>query len=130
MAGAGEKLTARQTRALAALLAHPTLSAAAKASGVGESTLRRWLREPAFAAEFRRLRREALGGAVTALHQLSTAAALALGEALACDHAGTRVRAALGILDQARALGESLDLAEQVEDLRRQVEGLNRGGAA
>ena len=46
-------LTAKQTRALAALLTSPSITQAARAAACGEASLRRWLKEPAFAAAYR-----------------------------------------------------------------------------
>ncbi|MBI5493752.1 MAG: hypothetical protein HY904_01930 [Deltaproteobacteria bacterium] len=48
------QMAGRQTRALSALLSHHTVVAAARAAGVGERTLRRWLAsDAAFQAEYR-----------------------------------------------------------------------------
>jgi hypothetical protein len=44
--------------AIAALLAEPTIEAAARKAGISESTLLRWLQEPAFKAAFRAARRQ------------------------------------------------------------------------
>lgn len=45
MAENGGNLTARQARAIAALVAHPSQQEAAEAAGVGLRTLERWLAE-------------------------------------------------------------------------------------
>ena len=50
MTGHGEKLTRKQEQAIACLLAEATLTAAASHCGIGEATLRRWLRDPQFEA--------------------------------------------------------------------------------
>ena len=55
----GDTITARQEKAITALLNEPTIAKAAEASGVGERTLYRWLAEPAFSRVFRRTHREA-----------------------------------------------------------------------
>ena len=52
-------LTPPQEQALAALLKEPTITLAAKASGISESNIYRWLKEPAFKAAYREARREA-----------------------------------------------------------------------
>jgi hypothetical protein len=46
-----------QERALVALLAEPSITAAARAAKVGERTLRRWIVQPAFADFYRAKRR-------------------------------------------------------------------------
>ena len=62
---AAKPLTAKQLRAVEALLSSPSIVAAAKVAGSNEATIRRWLRtEPAFRAAVengaRELRRSAL----------------------------------------------------------------------
>ena len=49
-----KKLTAKQKRALAALLAGMTQEDAAAAAGVAYSTIRRWLDDPVFGGELER----------------------------------------------------------------------------
>ena len=51
-------LTSRQQGALPVIAAAPTLAQAARDCRVSESTIRRWLREPAFAEEIDLLREE------------------------------------------------------------------------
>lgn len=48
MAGHGEKRSRKQEAAILALLSQPSLAHAAQAAGIGERTLRRWLKDPAF----------------------------------------------------------------------------------
>jgi hypothetical protein len=69
MAPPGDKLTGRQAAALAALLAEPTVQAAAVKAGIGERTLQRWLRDPGFISEFRAARRQLVEGAVARLQR-------------------------------------------------------------
>ena len=52
-------LSRRQQSALPAVLSAPTIVEAARRSGVGESTLRRWLEEPRFRTALDRLRQDA-----------------------------------------------------------------------
>ena len=56
LAGFLGKLTARQERAILALVAFPTLAKAAQQAGVGERTLRRWLATPAFVKRYQQAR--------------------------------------------------------------------------
>ncbi|MBI3909994.1 MAG: hypothetical protein HY320_03565 [Armatimonadetes bacterium] len=60
MSGHGAKLPRKREQAIAALLAEPTVGAAAGAAGVGYATLRRWLALPEFDAEYRAARLEAV----------------------------------------------------------------------
>jgi hypothetical protein len=48
MKGHGEKLSRKQEHTIAALLTAPSVAEAAQSAGVGEPTLYRWLKEPAF----------------------------------------------------------------------------------
>jgi hypothetical protein len=66
--GHGEKLSRNAERVIAALLTEPTLSDAAKASGVSESSIGRWLKDDAFSRAYYDARRAALSAAVARLH--------------------------------------------------------------
>ncbi len=46
-------MTSRQQKALAALIRAPTVEAAARSSGIGYGTIRRWLREEEFKAAYK-----------------------------------------------------------------------------
>ena len=60
MNGHGEKLTRKQDTAIGALLFQSTILAAAEFVGIGEATLRRWLKEPGFLTAYRAARRDTL----------------------------------------------------------------------
>src|SRR5436309_12844184 len=66
------RLTARQEKALLALLTEPSVREAAKASRVGERTLYAWLKEPVFAETYRQARREAVSRALGRLQQVAS----------------------------------------------------------
>jgi hypothetical protein len=102
MSGHGEKMSRRQEAAIAALLCEPTHAAAAAKAGIGEATLRRWLRLPAFAAAYRAARRELVEAAVGRI-QAATGQAVDTLLDVAKDGAkdGDRVRAAVALLDHA-----------------------------
>jgi hypothetical protein len=97
-----ERLPGKQARAIVALLAHPTIEAAAANIKVGESTLRRWLHLPAFRAAYRRARREVVENAIGRI-QASTGQAVYTLLSIARDGAkdADRVRAARALLDHA-----------------------------
>jgi hypothetical protein len=63
MAGHGEKKGRKAELAIAALLAEPTVEAAAARAGVSAGTLKNWLADPAFRRAYRRARREVVEGA-------------------------------------------------------------------
>jgi hypothetical protein len=100
MTGHGEKLTRKQEDAIAALLDAPTVAAAAGKAGIGERTLRRWMKIPEFLSAFRRERRRAVESAVGRI-QAGTGLAVDTLLAVARDGAkdGDRVRAAIALLD-------------------------------
>jgi hypothetical protein len=56
-----------QERAIIALLSEPTLKAAAASASISETTLWRWLREPAFKDAYRKARSDALAQATAKL---------------------------------------------------------------
>ena len=58
-------LTPAQEQALTALLREPTITLAAKASGVSESNIYRWMKEPLFKTAYREARREGYAHAVS-----------------------------------------------------------------
>ena len=123
MKGHGEKLSRNQERAIAALLIHPTMLAAAATAGVGEVTLWRWLQIPEFKEQYRLARREAVSQAVGHLQSACSVAVLALTDI--CQDvnspASARVSAAKTVLELALKGVELEDLAVRVEELELQV---------
>jgi hypothetical protein len=112
-------MTRKQEQAVGALLASQTLAEAAQLAGVGDATLRRWLKLPTFRRAYLDARRQVVEGVVSGLQQLATKAVEALERNLTCDNPATEVRAALGVLEQTFRGVELLDLAERVEDLEQ-----------
>jgi len=117
------KLTSKQERAIAALLAHPTIEGAAEVLGVNAATVHRWLGEPAFEAAYRSARRDAVQQAVTRLQQVSGAAVGVLVQVMAdkTNPAGTRVNAAKTVLEFSFRAVELEDLAERIAVLEAQT---------
>jgi hypothetical protein len=108
-------------KAVAALLETATVEQAAARAGVGLRTLKRYLADPDFLRLYREARRQIVEGAVTHLQQLCLQAVRALHRNLTCGHPAAEIRAAATVLDQGLRGVELLDLASQVEDLRRQL---------
>src|SRR5918996_4444956 len=71
-------LTARQEKALLALLADARPEAAAKAAGVTSRTIRNYLRDPKFRAEYLTRRRELVSSAVSLAQQQAVVAVAVL----------------------------------------------------
>jgi hypothetical protein len=113
------QLTGRQQKALAALLERGTIKDAAEAAHCSYKTLRRWLREPAFLAELRRLRREVLEESVTLLQCLTRSAVVALGKNLNCGRPSSEIQAAALILDHATKAVELFDVIGRLEAIEK-----------
>ncbi|MGP1308868.1 MAG: hypothetical protein ACTS27_01570 [Phycisphaerales bacterium] len=127
----GAGLTPRQERAIACLLAEPSVAKAAESAGVGERTLHRWLREPLFAREYRAARRGAFDQAIGLTQRYGALAAQALARIVADpkSSASARVAAATAILRFGREGVELDDLASRIEDLEFAARGPGEGGA-
>ncbi len=123
------EVTARQEKAIAALINETTVARAARTSGIGLRTLHRWLvHDPAFRAAYRSARREAFGQAVALTQRYAPLAVTTLAQVLTNPAAPytARVSAAAAILRFGRDGIELDDLADRVEALERaQREGSN-----
>ena len=121
MAGHGSKIGYKMEQAIAALLGQRNSDEAAKSIGISPSTLKRWRRQPEFAAEFLQARRDILQQTNARIQQNSGVAAAVLFKLIA--DAGTpasvKARAALGLLEIAN---KSL----LVEDLEVRIAALER----
>ncbi len=97
--GHGEKLSRRQDAAIVALLAHPTIPEAAKAAGVSETTLWRWLQRDDFRKKYREAQDKVFDGALGSLQGASTEAVDCLKRNLTSGTASAEVQAAKVILE-------------------------------
>jgi transposase len=98
--------TARHDRAVAALLTSASIRQAADRAGVGERTLRRWLREPLFTDRLAVAQREAQDVALGEVRGLAGAAVRALRRALTCEQPAVELRAAVEVLELGLRLRE------------------------
>ena len=119
MSGNDRRGTPRKwEQAIAALFLQPTVVDAARSIGVGESTLRRWLGEPAFCEAYRAARRQAVEVAIGTLQQAGAEAVTTLRRNMSeTTPPAVQVRAAVAILEHAARGVELLDLAERVAAL-------------
>lgn len=117
----GAELSAKQLKAISALLHESTLERAAKASGVSESTLIRWMKEEAFKAAYRDAKREVVNHATTLLQRCCGQAVGVLVKVATDDDApaSSRVSAAKTILEMSVRSIEIDDLAARVELLEQ-----------
>jgi hypothetical protein len=110
-------LTTKQERAIVALMSEPTQQEAATKSGVGLSTLERWLTEPTFLAAWRDARRESFELACARLAEASGQAVDVLVALLASPKPTVRLRAARAILDLTCNSIENFSLLQRLEAL-------------
>ena len=114
MSGHGEKRSRQTEAALTALLACPTIEAAAQQAGIAPATLRRWLAEDDFGRRYRSARRRVVEQAIAQLQQGTSEAVAALRRNLDCGTPSAEIAAAKAIIDQAVKGVELVDLAERV----------------
>ena len=114
--------SAKQEKALAALLTESSITTAAKAANVSDVTLWRWLKDADFANEYRRLRREAVEQGLSQIQQATGEAVAALRRNLKCGNPTAENTAAKTILEQAVKAVEILDLQERVERIENELE--------
>jgi hypothetical protein len=108
-----------QERAIFALLSEPTLKAAAASASISETTLWRWLREPAFKDAYRKARSDALAQATAKLQALAAEAVDTLVEVHRNREIGAHIR-----VSAARAILELAYKVHEIEDLEARIEAL------
>jgi hypothetical protein len=109
-------LNAKHLRAIDALLREPTVVAAARVSGIGETTMFRWLKDPLFDATYKQLRARLLEGTLTALQSASVEAVSCLLEVIRDQAAqpSARVTAAKTVLEFSVKAREILEVEERL----------------
>lgn len=115
--GHGDKLGRKSEAAIVALLANPTMPEAAKAAGVSETTLWRWLQRDDFRKKYREAQDKVFDGALGSLQGASTEAVNCLRRNLTCGNASAEVQAARTILDYTLRAREMFELENRVVQL-------------
>ena len=110
-------LTFRQRSALPTIAASPTMAQAARSSGIGESTLRRWLEDDSFRDELTRLRQESSILARQELQGLMLRSVSVLAEAMNNPDVTVQLRAARYALSFAVQIGEAEKLRSDIQAL-------------
>ena len=121
-------MTAKQKKALAALITAPTVAAAAEQAGIGYATLRRWLKEDeAFRHEYERELAGLVTEAATKAKQSMTPALSVLREIVEDEDgpAAVRVSAARSLLEYGLKLVELADLTARLDALEKSMEEYN-----
>lgn len=122
MKGHGEKKTRKAEQFIAALLAHPSIEAAAKSVGIGSATAWRWMQDPKFAAQYREARREAMRHTTARLQEAAREAVECLREVQRSGESeSARVSAARTILEQALKAVDLEDVQERLDALEHAV---------
>jgi transposase-like protein len=129
MTGHGAKFGRKKEEAILALLSHRSIEEAARAIGVAEKTLRRWMREPDFDAAYRAAKRATFGQGIARLHHLSGAAVSTLGKVMLdpTTPPSTKVRAADSILNHTIKAIEEEEIEARVAILERSADETKPG---
>jgi hypothetical protein len=125
----GRKPLHKRDEAVSALLESGSVAEAAERCGVSERTLRNWLADPPFLAAYKDARRKLLDDAVLRLQHAAKEAVATLVRHLGSDNPNAAIRAAVAILDQTFRGTEVLDLANELAELRKQVEASQHGNS-
>jgi transposase-like protein len=123
MAGHGSKIGFKTEEAIAALMTHRNHDEAAKTLGISPRTLRRWRRQPEFAAAFLLVRKETAQLTNARIQHNSGVAASVLLKQLADPSTppGVKARVALGLL-------EITNKSLVSEDLELRIAALEQAG--
>ena len=120
-----KSLSAKQEKALSALLTEKTLSNAAAKADVSDVTLWRWLKDDVFRAEYRRLRRDAVEQSAAQVQTATSEAVETLRRNLSCGNPSAENAAAKMILEHAAKSVEILDVIERLEIIENALETQN-----
>jgi hypothetical protein len=128
MLGHGAKFDHKKEQAIAALLSHRNVEAAARAVGISSNTLQRWTKDPEFDAAYREARRTASCQSIARLQDASGAAVTTVLKTMLDPNvsAGTRLRAAEIVLAHTAKAIEIEDIDVRVAELERAAGSANR----
>jgi len=129
MTGHGEKIGRKSEAAIAALLTRSTIEDAARVAGIGEKTLRRWIKEPGFKKRYLQERRESVRQAVARLQQATGAAGTTILKLMTDSSVppAVRLRAAECVFDIAVKGVEIEDIDTRVSELERAAQITEKG---
>ena len=120
---AGTKLTRKAEQAIAALLEHSTIAEAAKACGVSERSLWRWLQREDFQRRYREAQRAVVDSAITKLQAATVRAVETLERNLNCGNFFAENAAAQAILTHSFKAVELVDMKERLRRLEALADG-------
>jgi hypothetical protein len=113
-------LSAKQQKAIAALLGAPNVETAAGIAGVTPRTIWRWLSDDElFVEEYRRARQQAVDNAIAGLQGVMTEAVETLRRNLNARNASIQVRCAIALIELGLKATERAELEQRIEELER-----------
>ena len=117
-------LTPRKEKALQALFVSRTKAEAATRAGIGESTLREYMKDPEFADRYKEAFGDMVRNAARVAQQTMNPAISTLREIMENkkESAQARISAARTVLEYSVRLGEQVDILEQLQELERRME--------
>lgn len=114
--------SAKQTRAIDALLTSPTVRAAAESAGVPERTLFRWLGEEPFSNELASRRREIQKQVLSSIAEYAEKAVRELGAiATGSERDSVRRAACKDVLEITLKVAAALDVDDRISKLERML---------
>ena len=125
--GHGEKLSRKGEQALAALLQHATIKDAARACGISEKSLWRWLQREDFQKRYREAQRAVVDASIAELQGATKEAVKTLRRNLTCGNPFAENTAATTILAQSLKAIELQELQERIERLEQMLEMQGKG---
>lgn len=112
-------MTPKQQKALVALLTQPTKEKAATAAGITSKTLRSYLDDPEFLAEYRKAFSDLVEDATRKVQQTLDPAVAVLREVMedGSENGQVRVSAARSVLEYGLKMTEQTDILNRLQDL-------------
>jgi AcrR family transcriptional regulator len=104
-------------KVLIALIETSSIREAAKASGIGEATIYRYLQDKEFLAEYRNARRQTVGSAIALLQNAASEAVERLKELQYCENPAVAARCAQIIFENSIKGMEMTDVLTRLEKL-------------
>lgn len=118
-------MTPKKQKALLALLTNPTREKAAKAAGITSKTLRGYLADPEFQAEYKKAFAGLVEDATRKVQQTLEPAVAVLREIMedSSENGQVRVSAARSVLEYGLKMTEQTDILTRLQELEAAMEG-------
>mgnify|MGYP001106878810 FL=1 len=118
-------MTPKKHKALLALLTNPTKERAAEAAGITSKTLRGYLADPEFQAEYKKAFADLVEDATRKVQQTLEPAVAVLREIMEdrSENSQVRVSAARSVLEYGLKMTEQTDILTRIQELEAAMEG-------